>query len=603
MNIINIISALGGLALFLYGMSMLGTGLEKVSGGLLEAVLKKLTSNIFLGVLFGAVVTAAIQSSGATTVIVIGLVNAGLLKLRGAIGIIMGANIGTTITAQILRLTDLEGNADASIVLQLLKPSCLSAVAAIAGLLIFFTAKKSKRKTIGEILMGFSILFTGMLTMESSIKPLAEMPEVSQIFASLENPFLGVIAGAVLTALLQSSSVSVGILQALSTTGVITFSSAFPIIMGQNIGACITTLIASVGANKNAKRAAMIHLYFNVIGTVLYLAIVYTIVGILSGSGVTDGIGGNIMTFWNSTVDKGIIANFHAIFNISVTILFIPFAWVLEKLALITIRDKKDDKSDELDTENLLDERFLSTPAIALSQAEKTLLTMAKYAQYNFRETQKLFTKYDAKAIDRIKEYENTIDLLDDRINNYLVQMSNYSLTAAENRTQTFLLHLTAEFERIGDYAFNLMECADALNDKGVKLSEAAMHEITTLYSAVDESIEMAITAVTYKDNNVSKRIESLEEVIDVLEETIKARHIQRFKSGQCGVDAGIALVDSLTNLERIGDHCANVAAYIVAENNPQIEMKYHTYLEQLHISDSEDFAEAAEVFSRKYRL
>lgn len=595
MNIVNIITACGGLALFLYGMSMLGNGLEKLSGGLLETVLKKLTGNIFLSILLGTLVTAAIQSSSATTVIVIGLVNAGLLKLKGAIGIIMGANVGTTVTAQILRLTDLEGNESANLFLQVLKPSSLSAIAAIIGFLIFMTAKKSKRRTLGEILVGFSILFTGMLSMEGAIKPLAEIPEVREVFLSLQNPVLGVLVGAGLTAILQSSSVSVGILQALSTTGAITFSAAFPIIMGQNIGTCVTSLISTIGANKNAKRAAMIHLYFNVIGTVFYLILMYSLVGILSAQGSS-------LDFWNASIDKGGIANFHAIFNISVTILFIPFSWVLEKLALFTIRDKPGD-AEQIDTENLLDERFLLTPSIAISQAQKTLVTLAKYAQYNFRETQKLFVKFDPKAIDRIKEYENTIDLLDDKLNNYLIELSNYELTPTENRMQTFLLHLTAEYERIGDYSFNLMENADVLNDKGIKFSEAANNEIQTLFSAVDEIIQLSITAMTYNDDKIIRQIEPLEEVIDNLEETIKARHIQRFKSGHCGVDAGIVLVDALTNLERIGDHCSNVATYIVSNNNPQIELNHHQYLEQMHISDSSEFATATDAFAKKYRL
>lgn len=596
MSIINIITALGGLALFLYGMTMLGKGLEKVSGGLLEAVLKKLTGNIFLGVLIGALVTAVIQSSGATTVIVIGLVNAGILKLRGAIGIIMGANIGTTITAQILRLTDLETNADASIFLQLLKPSCLSAVAAVVGFLIYLTAKRSKRRTIGEILIYFSILFFGMLTMESAIKPLAETPEVSQLFSTLQNPILGVIVGAVITALLQSSSVSVGILQALSSTGAITFSCAFPIIMGQNIGACVTTLLASIGANKNARRAAMIHLYFNVIGTILYLAAVYTIIGVMTANGSDLG-------WWTATVDKGAIANFHAFFNISITVLFLPFSWVLEKLAMLTVRDKKDAEHAELNTDDLLDERFLSTPSIALSQAHKTLITMAKYAQYNFRETAKLLQRFDARAIDRINEYENTIDLMDDRLNNYLISLSNFELTGDENRTQTYLLHLTAEYERIGDYSVNLMENFVTLNDKGIKFSKSAQNEIETLYNAVDEIIELSITAASFSDTDICRRIEPLEDCIDNLEETIKARHIQRFKSGSCGVEAGIVLVDALTNLERIGDHCSNVAAYIVGNKNPALELNHHQYLEQLNITGSAAFESAAKDYSKKYRV
>lgn len=593
MNIIDIIIAGGGLALFLYGMKMLGISLEKISGGFLEKILKKLTGNILIGVLTGALVTAVIQSSGATTVIVIGLVNAGLLKLRGAIGIIMGANIGTTITAQILRLSDLESNETAGLLLQLCKPSSIAAIGAIVGILIFSVSKKNKRKVIGEILLGFSILFTGMLTMENAIKPLAEVPEVSNIFANLENPILGIIVGAAVTAILQSSSVSVGILQSLSTTGAITFSSAFPIILGQNIGSCIVSIIAGFGANKNAKRTSAIHLSFNIIGTVLYMIIMYVLVAIGPAW---------FMEIWDMPVDKGVIANFHTIFNISMTIIMLPFGGMLEKIARFVVKDSKNETEHELDMENLLDERFLSTPSIALAQAEKTIVTMAKYAQCNLRETEKLFIKYDPKAGERITEYENTIDLLDDRINSYLIKLSNSELTAEENRMQTYLLHLAAEFERVGDYAMNLLENAQSMHEQELKFSDDEMREIRVFYSATDAILDMAITAVIYNEISVSKQIAALEDVIDNLRETIKARNIQRFKHGNCGVEVGIVLGDLVTNLERIGDHSNNVGGYIIQRAMPN-DYNQHDYLSELHISDTKEYAAQYESFSEKFAI
>ena len=593
MNIIDIIIAGGGLALFLYGMKMLGISLEKISGGFLEKILKKLTGNILIGVLTGALVTAVIQSSGATTVIVIGLVNAGLLKLRGAIGIIMGANIGTTITAQILRLTDLESNETAGLLLQLCKPSSIAAIGAIVGILIFSVSKKNKRKVIGEILLGFSILFTGMLTMENAIKPLAEVPEVSNIFANLENPILGIIVGAAVTAILQSSSVSVGILQSLSTTGAITFSSAFPIILGQNIGSCIVSIIAGFDANKNAKRTSAIHLSFNIIGTVLYMIIMYVLVAIGPAW---------FMEIWDMPVDKGVIANFHTIFNVSMTLVMLPFGGMLEKIARFVVKDSKNETEHELDMENLLDERFLSTPSIALAQAEKTIVTMAKYAQCNLRETEKLFIKYDPKAGERITEYENTIDLLDDRINSYLIKLSNSELTAEENRMQTYLLHLAAEFERVGDYAMNLLENAQSMHEQELKFSDDEMREISVFYSATDAILDMAITAVIYNEISVSKQIAALEDVIDNLRETIKARNIQRFKHGNCGVEVGIVLGDLVTNLERIGDHSNNVGGYIIQRAMPN-DYNQHDYLSELHISDTKEYAAQYESFSEKFAI
>lgn len=594
MSIFNIISMAGGLALFLYGMNMLSASLENLSGGLLETILKKMTSNVLLGILLGTVVTATIQSSGATMVIVIGLVNAGLLKLRGAIGIVLGSSIGTTITAQILRLTELENATDANVFLQLLKPSCLTAVAAVAGFIIFTSAKQSKRRVVGEIFLGFSILFTGMLAMETAIKPLSEVPWVSELFAGLSNPVLGILVGAIFTAIVQSSSVSIGILQSLSTTVCIPFASAFPIIIGQNIGACATPFLATIGANKNAKRVSIIQIYSKILGCILFIIPVYLLESVFQ------------FDFWNEAVDKGIIANFHTIFNVVITLMLLPFTKLLEKLAMATIREKKTDIDGEqsVAAEDILDDRFLNSPQMALTQAHKTVMTMAKYAQYNFRESRKLFNKFDKNAIARINEFEDNIDKMDDKVNNYLLKVSNMPLTAQENRTQTMLFHLAAEYERIGDYANNLMESAQKMHEKGLVFSDSAAMEIDTLYNAVDEIIQLSITAADYyTDQSHCKNIEPLEEIIDSMEGTIKARHIQRFKKGLCGVEVGIVLVDTLTNLERIGDHCSNISTYIISANDPRNDLNTHEYVNRLHNAEDENYRVATEKYENMYRI
>lgn len=585
------ISLAGGLALFLFGMTMLGNSLEKLSSGRMEKILESLTNNIVKSVLLGAVVTAAVQSSGATTVIVIGLVNAGILKLSSAVGVIMGANIGTTITGQILRLGDLENNENVGVIMKLLTPSSLAPIFAVIGILLYMISKKENIKTLGEIFIGVGILFTGMLSMTESVSPLAELEQFREIFSSLTNPFLGVLAGAVVTVLLQSSSASVGILQAISTTGVLNFSAAFPIIMGQNIGTCSTPLISSVGANKNAKRAAMVHLYFNLIGTVLFLIVVYSYQAIRGFS------------FWDEPIDMGGIANFHTLFNVLVTAFFIPFHKVLEKLAVITVKEHSDSEEDEISENTSLDERFLKSPMLAIQQATNAIIQMGKMAQRNFRETRKLFSKYDEKAVDKIKEYEDIIDKTEDKVNAYLVTIADCELTETESRAVTMLLHLISEFERIGDYSINVMECAMELNSKGLVFSPEAMGEFTKLTDAVDEIIEMSINAVIYNDLETIKKIEPLEETIDQMQEILKSRHIERLKNSQCSIDKGIVFIDILTNLERISDHCSNIAIYILSNIIKKDNISRHEYIQRIHRGETEDYRLASEMYQQKYQI
>lgn len=594
MDIFSVIKLIGGLALFLYGMSTLGSGLEKASSGRMEKILEKLTNNIFKSVLLGALVTAAVQSSSATTVIVVGLVNAGILKLSSAVGVIMGANIGTTVTGQLLRLGDLENNANANIFIQFLKPSVLAPLVAIVGIFMFMVCRRSKHKNIGEILLGFGVLFQGMFAMEAAVSGLKDVPAFKELFLNLSNPVLGVLVGTLVTALIQSSSASIGILQALSATGAITYSAAFPIIMGQNIGTCITPLMASIGANKNAKRTAMVHLYFNLIGTVFFLGVVYLIQ-------YTVGF-----SFWDKAIDRGGIANFHTIFNVIVTICFIPFHKVLEKLARWTIRNtSKEDEaiSEEEERRNMLDERFLVSPSLAIQQATNTVLQMGEFAQNNFREVRVLVGKYDKKACDRIREYEDTIDVLEDRLNNYILKLSDCELTETENRNVTAILHLTSEFERIGDYVINIVESCEALFDKNISFSEDARKELTVVFDAIDEIIGLAIKSVSPQNFTSVAYIEPLEEVVDQLVDSLKSKHINRLKTGLCTVDAGVKFLDILTNLERISDHCSNVGVYIIIRESHRDSLNRHEYIQALHDGKSENYQHISDMYVEKYKL
>ncbi|MBS5659989.1 MAG: Na/Pi cotransporter family protein [Clostridiales bacterium] len=588
-----IISLAGGLALFLYGMSMLGSGLEKLSGGRMERTLEKLTKNVFMSVLLGALVTAAIQSSSATTVIVVGLVNAGILKLKPAVGVIMGANIGTTVTAQILRLGDLDSNQNVNIFMKFLKPTTLAPLVAIVGIIFFMVSKRTKYKDIGQMLIGFGILFTGMQAMEAAVRPLGENPQFAQLFQSLSNPILGVLVGAGVTALIQSSSASIGILQALSSTGAITFSSAFPIIMGQNIGTCITPILSSIGANKNAKRAASVHLYFNIIGTTIFLIGVYAIQHFIGFS------------FWSESINKGGIANFHTLFNVIVTIILIPFSGLLAKLAELTIRDGKKGTEDDLGIDSTalakLDERFLISPSLAVAQCEIVVANMGKLAKSNFGKTIKLFSKYDAKLAERIREREDAIDKMEDKVNNYLVKLTDRELTDQESKQVTHLLRVVSEFERVGDYSINLIECAEMLRDKEVCFSEKAMRELYAITDAVQEIIDMSLTAFENNDVELSRKIEPLEETIDTMEDTLKFRHIQRLKNGHCTIDAGVVFLEALTNLERISDHCSNIAVYIIGTNYDKESLNRHDYIKRMHQGDTADYQQYSKLYYDKY--
>lgn len=588
-NILSAITMAGGLAFFLFGMNILGGGLEKLSGGRMEKTLEKMTSNLFKSLLLGVAVTAAIQSSSATTVIVVGLVNAGILKLKNAIGVIMGANIGTTVTSVILSMAGLDTNQNTGVFLQILKPTTIAPIVAVVGIIILMSAKRTKPKVMGEVLLGFGILFNGMFIMTDAVAPLSESPFFSELFATLSNPLLGVLAGTVVTAVIQSSSASVGILQAVASSGVVTFSAALPIIMGQNIGTCVTSLISSVGANKNARRAAMVHLYFNIIGTVIFFIGSYTIQSIVQ------------FPFWDDPISMAGISGVHIIFNVVTTVIFIPFAGLLEKLAMLTVKDSSSSSQAQDVDVATLDERFLRSPSLALAQVEDVIKNMGKYAKHNFEQAVTLFAKFDAKKVDGIREYEDAIDRMEDKTNNYLLQLTDCELTDAESRAITHYLKLTSEFERIGDYTINVVELAERLYEKQMSFSESALKELEAISEAVDEIVDMSLTSFENNDMVMATKIEPLEETIDTMEDTLKFRHIERLKNGKCTIDGGLIFLELLTNLERISDHCSNIAVYIIGFNNEKDSLNRHEYLKRIHGGEADDYNINSDFYYNKY--
>lgn len=579
----------GGLAFFLFGMNILGTSLEKLSGGKMEKMLEKMTGNLFKGLFLGIAVTAAIQSSSATTVIVVGLVNAGILKLRNAIGVIMGANIGTTVTSVILSLGDLDKNAAAGSILTLLKPTAWTPIIAVIGIVMLMAAKRQKVKLIAEILLGFAILFNGMFVMTDAVAPMADSPFFKTLFATLSNPFLGVLAGTVVTAIIQSSSASVGILQAVASTGAVSFSSAVPIIMGQNIGTCVTSLISSMGANRNAKRAAMVHLYFNIIGTVIFFILVYLVQGIFQFS------------LWNEPITMGGISAVHITFNVFTTLIFLPFTRVLEKLATWTIREKKREDAELAPEVVVLEERLLRSPGIALSQCHEAIEKMGLYARKNFERAIKMFSDFQPRRREAIMEYENAIDRMEDKLNNYLIALTNAELTDVESHEVTYQMKLVLEFERVGDYGVNVLELAERLEERQVKLSPQAQAELEAIGDAVDEIIGLTIGAFV-GDNAVSAvSVEPLEEIIDNMVDELKISHIERLKNGTCTIDGGLVFLELLTNLERISDHCSNIAVYIIKYHSNKDHLDRHEYLRGIHEGNAVEYRQAFEHYRVKY--
>lgn len=586
MDIFGILTLIGGLALFLYGMNVMGAGLEKLAGGKLERVLEKLTSNPIKAVLLGAGVTAVIQSSSATTVMVVGFVNSGIMKLGQTVGIIMGANIGTTVTSWLLSLTGIESS---NVFVQMLKPSSFSPILATIGIILLMSAKSDKKKCIGETFLGFAILMTGMEAMSGAVKPLADVPEFANILTMFHNPLLGVLAGAILTAIIQSSSASVGILQALTVTGAFTYGSVIPIIMGQNIGTCVTSMISSLGANKNGKRTAFIHLYFNLIGTVIFMILFYA---------------GNALfrfAFTDDVVGAAGVALIHSIFNIVTTLLLLPFSKYLVKLSYLTFPLTEDEKENTEDVFVILDDRFLNTPSFAIEQCRSLVVQMAQITKESFLEAVSVMKKFDDEQIKKIIEKENQVDAYDDKITAYLTRLLSENLSYTDSLTVTTLMHCITDFERISDHAVNLTECAKQMKKDNVSFSKKAQEELEVFASAVIDIVERTIAAFEKNDEIMARTVEPLEEVIDDLNKTVKKHHMKRLHKGKCTIELGLVLSDVAMNYERIADHCSNIAVCLIQLRDTEIEQ--HSYTEQLGEAESEQFALQMKQFKKQYEL
>lgn len=581
MDIFSVLSLLGGLALFLFGMNTMGSGLEKLSGGRMEKLLEKMTSSTFKGFLFGAAVTAIIQSSSATTVMVVGFVNSGIMRLSQAIGIIMGANVGTTVTSWLLSLTGIQGE---SVVMKFLQPVNFSPVLAVIGIGLMMFAKSVKKKDTGSILIGFSILMFGMNTMSSAVKPLADVPEFTNILLMFSNPVFGILAGALLTAVIQSSSASVGILQALSTTGAISYATAIPIILGQNIGTCVTALISCIGAKKNAKRAAFVHLYFNIIGTVVILSLFYGINAIVN------------FEFLSEYVNVADIAIIHSVFNIAATAVLLPFSKLLEKLACITIRDK-----DTQDDMPFIDPRFLNTPAIAVAQCKSMTVKMAKLAIDTVLNAFKVLNHYDEKLAKTIMDNEEKVDAYEDVLGTYLVQLSSKNLTVRDSTETSRMLHDIGDFERLSDHAVNVLEVAEEMEEKRVTFSDRAKEELSVLESALTEILNNTMEALTNDDYTLAERIEPLEQVIDKIIAELKLRHVKRLRDGKCTIELGFMFSDVLTNCERISDHCSNIAVCMIQLKKESFET--HEYLHEVKDLGIGDYSNTYKMYKKKYIL
>jgi len=575
----------GAIATFLFGMSTMTDGLEKLSSGRLEHILERLTSNVFKGVLLGAVVTGLIQSSAATTVMCVGFVNAGIMKLEQTVGIIMGANIGTTVTAQLLRLGDIDAD---NIVMMFLQPSFLGPILAVVGIIFYMFIKGGHKRIVGQIVLGLGLLFIGMNTMSSAVEPLKDLPEFQSVFTAFSNPLLGVAVGAAVTALLQSSSASMGILQAISTTGVVSFNIAMPLIMGQNIGTCITALISSVGASKNAKRTAMIHLFFNIIGSVFFLVVLYA---------------GNALfrfPFWENTMDMGSIANLHLAFNIACTALLLPFHRQLVKLVKAVVPGDAEER--EL---SVLDDRFLSSPSLALERAHDAVVQMSEFARDNYRLAVELIWKFDAKKLERLNETEVALDKLEGLLDNYLVKLTDRALTAEESTRVSELLHTLSDFERIGDYAVNVSESAVVLHDRNITFSPQARAELERLTAAVGETLDKTIACYQSRQRTLAVQVEPLEEVVDLIAATLKNRHVERLKAGECTIELGTQFLELLINLERMSDHCSNVALHILRQTSSpddKVRIDSHAYMHELHHGGfNQEFDDLFQEYRTKY--
>lgn len=588
MDFFSILTMLGGLALFLYGMQVMGDGLAKISGGKLEKILENLTSSKLRAVLLGLGVTAVIQSSSATTVMVVGFVNSGIMKLTQAVGIIMGANIGTTVTAWILSLAGIESN---NFFMSLLKPSSFAPILALIGIVLLMFTKNSRKKDIGAILVGFAVLMFGMDTMSAAVKPLAGVPEFTNLLLAFSNPIAGVLAGTVLTAIIQSSSASVGILQALCVTGAVPYSAAFPIIMGQNIGTCVTALLSAIGANKNAKRAAMIHLYFNIIGTVVFLSVFYILNAAVQ------------FPFMDAMATPAAIAVTHSVFNVTATLLLLPFSNLLVKLACMTIRDSSEDvEAAKEDQEFLiLESRFLEKPAFAVEQGRTAARRMAEDSWKALKASFEVLHDYSEEKAQKITKMESKVDRYEDELGTYLVQLNNKDLSETDSHSVSMMLHCIGDFERISDHAVNIKESADELHAKGLSFSVYAKAELRVLTAAVTKIVETAFSVFDEQDITKASEIEALEELIDELTKEMKRRHINRLRSGECTIEMGFILSDLITSMERIADHCSNIGVCVTQVRENLYDT--HRHLNAMKNDQDDEFNKCLEAVRKEYLL
>lgn len=579
MDIFDFLSLVGGLCLFLFGMNVMGQALERRAGGTLRTLLGKLTTSKAKGFLTGLGVTGVIQSSSATTVMVVGFVNSGLMNLKQAINVIMGANVGTTVTAWLLSLSGIESD---NLFVQLFKPTSFTPILALIGIIFYMFCSSSKKKDTGTILLGFAVLMFGMDTMSAAVSGLSEVESFRNMFVAFENPLFGVLAGTLLTAIIQSSSASVGILQALAVTGQVSYGAAIPIIMGQNIGTCITAILSSVGTNKNAKRAAVVHLAFNVIGTIVWLTVFWIIKALLAPQ------------LLNESASLVGIAIAHSTFNILCTALLLPLSGMLEKVAYRIVPESK---SKEQDAE--LDELLLATPSLALENCHSVASEMAETAASALKGSIDTLSRYSTKLDEDIREKESKTDHYEDILGTYLIKLSSNQVSEQDSAEAAKLLKMIGDFERISDHAVNILESAEEMNSKDLKFSESAMKELGVLTDAVEEILDLALKAFLDEDVEAASKVEPLEEVIDGLKEQMRTRHILRLQQGDCSIDAGFVWSDLLTNLERTADHCSNIAVCVLEAGS---DMNIHESLHEMK-AYNDDFKAEFEKYAAKYSI
>ena len=588
MDFFSILTLLGGLAMFLYGMQVMGDGLEKLSGGKLEKILENLSSNRLKAVLVGAAVTAVIQSSSATTVMVVGFVNSGIMHLSQAVGFIMGANIGTTITAWILSLAGIESS---NFFVKLLNPSSFSPILALIGVIFIVFLHDEKKKDIGNIMVGFAVLMFGMNTMSGAVKPLAQVPEFTNILLKFSNPVLGVLAGALLTAVIQSSSASVGILQALCVTGAVQYGTALPIIMGQNIGTCITAMLSSIGATKNAKRAAVVHLYFNIVGTIAFMGVFYLLNTFLHFS------------FINDVAGPAGIAVIHSAFNVIATAVLLPFGDVLVKMACATIRDTKEEKaiSEEDQEFMILESRFLSNPGIAIEQSKTAAKKMAEQSKNALKLSFGLLDTFQEENAFRVEKIEAKVDRYEDELGTYLIKLNQKELSVEDSHSLSIMLHCIGDFERISDHALSIMKSAKEMWEKNAVFSPQAVKELHVMEKAVVDIVDKAYAVFANQDIQLAEEIEPLEEVIDELSRELKRRHVNRLRAGECTIEMGFILSDVTTSLERIADHCSNIGVCVTQVREDLYDT--HSHLDSVKNAPGELFHHELEVARVNYML